>query len=356
MKIVQLIDTLNAGGAERMVVNYGNMLAREYAVSYVVTTRESGILVDDLNDNVTFENLAKRKTFDWAAIKKFKSFINRNEISIVHAHTTSYFFAVIIKFLIPRLKIVWHDHHGNRANSSKIKQLPIVLSSLFFNGVVCVNEEILNWAKKKLFCKKSIYLKNFIPLQTEKAKETNLFGVDGKRIVIVANLRHPKNHLMLLKAFKEVNILHKDWTLHLIGRDSGDHYSNMLKKTITENKLSDKVFVYGLKNDISYILSQCQIGVIASTSEGLPMALLEYGNEALAIITTDVGKCGDIVRDHGIVASEISENELERAMVLLIEDETLRLSYSKKIKDYIDTNFGEKESLKKVIQFYETLN
>lgn len=355
MKVVQLIDTLNAGGAERMAVNYANMLAKAHGASYLVTTRSSGILSDDLNEDVVHLNLQKAKTFDWKAIKKFKQFIKQNEVKIVHAHTTSYFFAVLTKLIYPKLRIVWHDHHGNRLQASASKQLPLMLSSVLFNGVICVNEDILKWANKNLHCKNTIYLPNFIYNDSKAKGKTKLPGSDGKRIIKVANLRNPKNHLVLLKAFKSIHALHSDWTLHLVGNVKENEYSRQLKDFIKDNQLESSIYVHGLKDDISYILSQCEIGVIASTSEGLPMALLEYGHAALSVITTNVGKCGDIVGARGVVLQEISQNEMEKAILMLIDNDELRSRYSKEIKDYIDANFSEKAILEKVNRFYESV-
>ena len=355
MKVLQLIDTLNAGGAERMAVNYANMLSQEFGQSYLATTRTSGVLQKELNENVSYTNLDKKKTIDFKAIRKFKTYLKQNDIDIVHAHTTSYFFAVLAKLFLPRLKIVWHDHHGNRVNAKFYKQIPIIFSSLFFNGVICVNETLLGWTKKNLFCKHTAYLQNFLSSNIEIGKETALKGIDNKRIIKVANLRHPKNHLMLLQAFKQIVEMHPDWTLHLVGKDYEDGYSETLRDYIRTNNMQNKVFIYGLKNDISNILSQVSIGVITSTSEGLPMALLEYGNKSLGVITTDVGKCGELIEGRGIVVSDIDAISIAQAMDKMIDNTDLRKDYSKKIKEYIDENFTEKAILKRILLFYKSM-
>ncbi|GAQ48948.1 glycosyl transferase [Flavobacterium psychrophilum] len=54
MRVLQIIDSLNAGGAERMAVNYANALADKIEFSGIVVTRKDGILKKQLGNNVPF--------------------------------------------------------------------------------------------------------------------------------------------------------------------------------------------------------------------------------------------------------------------------------------------------------------
>ena len=49
MRILQIIDSLEAGGAERMAVNYANALANEMEFSGLVVTRKEGPLLNQVN-------------------------------------------------------------------------------------------------------------------------------------------------------------------------------------------------------------------------------------------------------------------------------------------------------------------
>ena len=54
MRIVQLIDSLDAGGAERMAVNYANALQSKIEFSGLVTTRKEGGLKEQINPKVSY--------------------------------------------------------------------------------------------------------------------------------------------------------------------------------------------------------------------------------------------------------------------------------------------------------------
>lgn len=134
LRIIQLIDSLEAGGAERMAVNYANALHGKIAFSGLVVTRKEGPLANALADSVPYLFLQKSKKIDWSAVKKLKRFVDDHKVGIVHAHSTSFFIAVLLKLVCPRISIVWHDHYGNSEFLDKRQSKPLQLASLFFFG------------------------------------------------------------------------------------------------------------------------------------------------------------------------------------------------------------------------------
>ena len=58
---------------------------------------------------------------------------------------------------------------------------------------------------------------------------------------------------------------------------------------------SNSVFIYGSCSDTFNILKLSTIGVLASKSEGLPLALLEYGLANLPVVATNVGDCHRVI-------------------------------------------------------------
>ena len=61
MRVVQIIDSLDAGGAERMAVNYANAMANEIEFSGLVTTRKEGDLKPQISINVSYLFLKKKR-------------------------------------------------------------------------------------------------------------------------------------------------------------------------------------------------------------------------------------------------------------------------------------------------------
>ena len=94
MKVLQLIDSLNAGGAERVAVNYANSLTSRIEASYLCATREEGLLKESLSKNVQYLFLNKKTSLDFNAIRKLNKYVKKQDIQIIHAHSTSFFFRV----------------------------------------------------------------------------------------------------------------------------------------------------------------------------------------------------------------------------------------------------------------------
>ncbi|NAS29833.1 glycosyltransferase [Flavobacteriaceae bacterium R38] len=357
MRVIQVIDSLHAGGAERLAVNCANAMTKEVDKSFLCTTREEGALKETLFDNVTYLFLNKKRTLDIYAIKKFINFLKENKIDIVHAHATSYFFTFLAKLLYPRFKLIWHDHYGNSEYIDKRKVFFLKLASLKFDGIISVNTILSAWAKKKLHCTNVIYLPNFAILNENETHETSLGGVDGKRIVCLANLRAQKDHITLLKAFELLLNDYPEWTLHLVGKDFNDDYSAQVKKMIKKEGLSDRVFFYGSRKDTAHILSQSTIGLLSSKSEGLPVSLLEYGLAELAVVCTDVGQCSDVISnsEYGNLIPPKNTKALIGALIELIKNEDLRKLKAKKLALKIQQEYSLEKRIRDLVSFYETI-
>lgn len=353
MRILQLIDSLEAGGAERMAVNYANTLVSHTEVSALAVSRKEGALREELSSEVPYLFLNRKRLLDLAALWRLRKFVSHHRIEWLHAHGTSFFMAVLLKLVYPKLKIVWHDHNGNRVKMGGNDNRMLIACSFFFNRVLVVNEELKVWATQHLKCKKVAYLPNFTVINEREQRKTFLQGTSGKRIVCLANLRHPKNHSTLLTAFHVSRLAESGWSLHFIGKDNFDAYSDELKNYISTNNLSENVFIYGGCNDVFHILQQATIGVLASTYEGFPVTLLEYGLSGLAVISSDVGYCSEIINDteNGLLFDSIEVKQLSEKLVVLAKDESLRKTFGVALAATVEERFSEHSVITNYLRF-----
>ncbi len=353
MKVLQLIDSLNAGGAERVAVNYANSLASRIETSFLCSTRKEGILKGSLSENVHYLFLNKKYIVDFKAIKKLSLFIKTNKINIIHAHSSSFFLGTLIKILNPNLILIWHDHYGNSEFLDKRSKRVLKFCSKFFNHVFSVNTKLETWTKKSLKMKSVSYLPNFAVLNSTKPI-TKLKGVKGMRIVCLANMRPQKDHITLLKAFKLILNKHPDWSLHLVGQDFHDAYTSSVKTFIKQESLSKYVYFYGSCSDTNYILAQSTIGVLSSKSEGLPLALLEYGLAGLPVITTDVGDCNLVVSNssYGQLVPSRNEKNLAEAILIYINSADKRLEAGKNLQLKVLETYSESRIMNSILEIY----
>lgn len=343
MRIVQLIDSLEVGGAEKMAVNYANSLASKTGFAALVTTRKEGNLKAQLHEKVNYLFLNKQSAIDFKAVFKLRNFCKKYQITHLHAHSTSFFTAFLVKLALPSLQLIWHDHYGKSEFSAQRKATVLKFVSYFFSGIIAVNDKLQQWAKKELHCKNVVYLPNFTTLDAPAAPETTLKGTAGKQILCLANLRAQKNHLLLLEVAKKLKITQPDWTFHLVGKDFQDDYSAGIKNEIEANRLEHHVFLYGSRIDTAHIISQAEIAVLTSASEGLPVALLEYGLGKKALVTTAVGEIPSIVQNgiNGLLAPNYDAEKFYGALVLLIADEVARTKMASNLYRTILENNSE---------------
>jgi glycosyltransferase involved in cell wall biosynthesis len=357
MRVLQLIDTLEAGGAERVAVNFANGLANRIEGSFLCTTRKEGLLKSSLNTKVGFINLNRKKTVDFKALKQLKAFIKNNHIGIVHAHSTSIYTAVLVKLLGAKIKIVWHDHYGKSEFLEKRPLLGLKICSYFIDEVFSVNDKLVNWSKEKLGIKNSSYLPNFVSYSLQE-KTTFLKGDSGFRIVCLANLRPQKDHITLIEAFDILQKKHPKYTLHLVGKDFKDDYSKSVHALIEKLNLKEKVFLYGSCEDTFHILEQAEIGVLSSKSEGLPLSLLEYGYMSIPVVCTNVGDCNKVIvhETNGLLIESQKPELLMENLNKLIFSSVFAKDLGHNLKKNITLNYSESSIISQVISSYKTLN
>lgn len=349
MRILQLIDSLDAGGAERMAVNFANALSEKIAFSGIIATRKEGVLKDEIKHINNYAFLGRKNKFDINAVFLASKYIKNNKIEIVHAHSSSYFFGVLIKMFNPKIKLIWHDHYGNRAEDNKQKKA-LKICSFFFSKILTVNNELRIWSLKNLNCNQVFFIPNFSDLKTIE-KKTILNGENKKRIVCLANLKNPKNHLTLINAFVSSKIYKENWTLHLIGKDFKDVYSNALKTVIKENKLENYIFIYDACQDVKFILSQAEIGVLSSTYEGFPVTLLEYAQQKLTVISTNVGYCKSLINhnSNGLLFDPLDSDNLSNHLVYLINNPEICANFATQFQKDIELNYSKEAIILKYL-------
>ena len=357
MKVLHIIDSLALGGAERIAVNFSNALAEKGIETHLCVQRESGSLKDFINSNVSVFYLNKTSTFDLKAMFRLRKYIKNHKIDIIHAHSSSFFIATLAVFFTSK-KLIWHDHNGNRVNCRGKELFILKFLSVRFNFIFSVNEELKIWAVKNLYVKKKCILKihNFVYFEKDKNEnlQDKLFDTESFKIVCLANLRHPKNHLLLLSSVRELGF---DYQLYLVGQYNNDEYYQAIIRFIKKNNLVQKVYILGQRNDIKSILEQCDLGVLSSESEGLPVSLLEYGLAKLPVVCTNVGECSTVLGggEYGLLVDKNDVKGMSEAITKIYSDKTFAEKTALNFYENIMKNYSKNTIIEYVISIYNSL-
>ncbi|MFV8322593.1 glycosyltransferase [Flavobacterium sp. LS2R12] len=344
IRVIQIIDSLEAGGAERMAVSYANALFHTIEFSGLVVSRKEGPLLNQVDEGVSYLFLNRNKAVDLKALYMLRNYVKQHKVTIVHAHSTSFFLAFLLKLVHPSIQLIWHDHYGDSEFLSKRPLGALKIMLPFFSGIIAVNQKLKVWAEQKMNFKNTVYLPNFPSEKNNSTVLTVLKGIEGKQIVCLANLRVQKDHFLLLKVARKLKISHPEWTFHLVGKDFNDVYSQKIKDLIVAFDLEKNVFLYGTKSDIENILQQATIGILTSQSEGLPVALLEYGRLKKPVVITDVGEISSLIinGENGFLVAPHNEHLFYEALVALIEKEFLQLEFGNLLYKKVQEHYSKK--------------
>jgi glycosyltransferase involved in cell wall biosynthesis len=198
--------------------------------------------------------------------------------------------------------------------------------------VVAVNEDLARWSRE-LGADPVVYLPNFVP-DTLEVPIPDLPGEPGRRVVCVANLRAQKDHPNLLRAFSRVLRDEPAVRLLLAGADVEPQYAARVREQAAA--LGDgggRVVFLGSRPDVPALLRGCDIGVLASASEGFPLSLLEYGRAGLAVVATRVGQCAEVLDEGeaGVLVPPGDPDSLAWAVLALLRDPARRAALGERL-------------------------
>lgn len=356
VNIMQVTDSLLAGGLERVAVTLANTLPAERFRSHLCVTRLGGPLADIVSPKVPMLLLNRRGRFNISAARQLSDYIRDHDVRILHAHGTSLFFSVMAAFTMPRLRIIWHDHFGRYATEER----PVLLFRIamrFVSGVIAVNQPLAQWAKERLRmpADRVWYVPNYVCEPYTNGNHPIVPGTAGSRIVCVANLRQEKGHLLLLEAMQRVVQRVPHAHLVLVGRSDDLEHLGRIQNAISERQLDKNVSWLGARLDVPSILKQCDIGVLGSLSEGLPLALIEYGFSGLATVVTNVGQCAEVL-DSGRAGRLVppgNVSALANALVDLLESAKDRSHFGTTLREWVRANYSAERVIPKVCEVYD---
>lgn len=354
--VLQMVDTLEAGGAERVAVNLANLLPRDRFRSYLCTTRREGVLAELVAPDVGRLALARKRRLDFAALGRLRRFVREEQVDIIHAHGASLFFAALASFLPACPSIVWHDHFGRYA----VEERPVWLYKKLASrarGVIAVNEPLAQWSIRKLGrpASRVWYVPNFVADPPPGEAPADLPGQPDKRIVCVANLRPQKDHLTLVAAMSNVTERVPDAHLLLVGSGGDSEYRSQIEAAIAERSLQAHVTLLGQRLDVAAIMRACAVGVLSSRSEGLPLALIEYGMSGLAALATRVGQCGEVLDDGraGMLVPPGEPPALADALVALLVSPERRAHFAEQLHARVEQAYSARVGIEQVARIYD---
>lgn len=351
--VVHLIPSLEVGGMERLVADLA--VERSSGKTSILCLNKLGTLGEQIAKDVAIEVLeipSNIITATWAVYKVLK----KHQPDIIHCHNLqAHFFGGLCALLLPNTKVVLTKHGQHIPSSgltSKINRLTLRKSKII--GVSAdITQLMQKWITKN---NQSIeYIANGIsltPYKDLKSKETakEALGIEPNTfcIGIVARLSPPKDHLLLIEAIAVLSATYPDIKLLIVGDGP---LRSTIETYITSNHYENLVTMLGERKDIANILNALDLFALTSSSEGIPMTILEAMAASLPVIATNVGGIPQVVIDEktGFLVADKDKNGLIEAIKKLIMQSQLRHKFGEAGYLFLKNNY----SIKQVVDKYE---
>lgn len=356
--MLQIIDSLDVGGAERMAVNIANVFQDNQIDNVICVTRLNGAFHRLLDKNVPYYFLHKKNPLDLTAFINLLRIIARYKPTIIHAHSTSYLWAGLAKLFFRQIKLVWHDHRGVNMEGPNKSRPFLKLLSKKMSGIIVVNEDLKqrNLRQTSVPAERIRFIKNFPDVRMISDDNRSKNDVN---ILCLANLRPEKNHQMLLDVFARIlsKFASKNIYLWLAGKAFDPQYQEKLIAYALELGIFDKVKFMGNVQDTTTLLSKAHIGVLTSNFEGLPVSLLEYGLAALPVVVTDVGYCREVLGngEYGWLVPNHNADAFADTLQYVIENREESREKGKQLKQRIINEYGARRFLNDYLRFVRSL-
>lgn len=355
--VMHLTDTLDVGGAERIAVNMVNLLPRDRFVLHLCMTRRSGPLANSVAADVIQLCLNRDRRVDVRGLRTLVQHIREHDIKILHAHGSAVFIAGVAASFSPYPAVVWHIHYGRYAADRSLGILYRMVRSRIAH-TLAVSQPLNAWAvvRLRMNADRVTYVPNFAAAAQRNGKP-DLPGNDGERIVCVANFLPEKDHSTLLKAMERVIRARPSAHLLLVGGGNRAADEERIRKEINARGLSAHVTLLGRRRDVASILGAVDIGVLSSTAEGLPLALIEYGHARLPAVVTAVGQCPDVVRhgEAGVLVPPGSPNAIAEGILRLLNSPAERRALGGELCKRVEEGFSAERIIRRVGALYQNV-
>jgi sugar transferase (PEP-CTERM/EpsH1 system associated) len=337
--IVHVLYRLDTGGMERILVSLINATADRYRHA-VITLCGFGPLRAEIEHTVSAcLSLDKKPGNDWHCYLRLWRALRRLKPDLVQTYNIGTLdLAPMVKLAGVRRLV--HAEHGRDAadpngENPRYRRLRRWMAP-FIDRYVVVSEDLRHWLVERAGVQPSkvTYIANGIDLAAFDARRVvsrqrrllaDFAPPDSVLLGNVARLDKVKDQGSLLAAFALLRDETAPSPCRLIIAGEGSQRA-ALQQQIDQLGLRETVRLLGDRNDVSALLAECDVFVLSSIAEGMPVTLMEAMASSLPVVATDVGGVASVVED-GVTGTLVPARDpraLANALETYVADESLR--------------------------------
>jgi glycosyltransferase involved in cell wall biosynthesis len=174
------------------------------------------------------------------------------------------------------------------------------------------------------------------------------------RILMVGRLAPPKRPDLAIRAFASVREHLPEVELHVVGDGSLRAEAEALA---AELGLAGSVRFLGTREDVPELLAGAECALLASDYEGCPLAVVEAMAASVAVVATEVGGVGELVRPGvtGAVAPKGDAERLAQALLDVLGDPERAAALGAEGRRFAEQELALERMIGRLVGLYEEL-
>ncbi|MBX2944883.1 MAG: glycosyltransferase family 4 protein [Cyclobacteriaceae bacterium] len=349
---MQVIDQLNVGGAERVLVDLANILHRQGESVTVITLVRPGKLAAQLNPEIPLLNLGRVNRFNVLKMFRINRICSRYDIVHVHLRYNFRYVALAKLFFGGRYKLLLHDHFGDIEND---KAIPTGIKFFLHRNpwFAGVSQPLVDWAVQYIGLEKeNVFLLANIIVRKETTL-TKRAAPSVPKLLLVSNFREAKNHAFACRLLSRLrNTL--NFTATFVGQVIDPQFMDGIHKQIRGQKLDDIVKVVHDCDDVQGIMGEYNLAIHTAYQESGPLVLIEYLAQQLPFVAYKTGEVATqlqaVIPDFFMENFEI-EHWIDRIETLLSRGD----HYKDSMKDAFDAMYSDQAYVEKCSGIYSRM-
>ncbi len=345
LRIVHVVDSLEFGGLERVVVDLA--IAQKHAghqVQVFSINATAGFRPNLESADIRVVVGDKQGTLDRRVLKSLRA--TTAQADVVHAHNfvPNYYAALATLFQRGRRVQICTCHDmGTRLSNRRLRWL-FRWSLSRTRRVAMVGQQVCDRFIEMGMVdpRRAVTVLNGIPVQRfrnspeRKERARGQLGLPATSPVIgcVGRLVGLKNHALLLTQMPRLLQTHPDLMLVIVG--DGPLHDQLLDQ-VQSLGIARHVMLLGARTDVADLLPAFDVFALPSQTEGLSIALLEACATGLAVVASRVGGNPEIIHD-GQTGRLIEANDAQsllHGLTELLDDPVARARFGAAACDWV---------------------
>jgi glycosyltransferase involved in cell wall biosynthesis len=172
-------------------------------------------------------------------------------------------------------------------------------------------------------------------------------------LVCVGSITERKGQELIIEAVNKLDpIIKNKIKVYIVG--AGDKESDLKSKVIRYN-LSEIINFTGVRDDVDKLLEKMDIFILPSSSEGLPISLIEALRQGLYILVTKTGGTSEMINNNfGEIISR-DPKDIQDKITEIISNNKVNLNSKSKAREFYLQNFTLKKMINKYAEILTSL-